>query len=361
MKKTCPWLLAGMVVAGTWFAAPLAQAGPTLKMDETKWVSVGAGLRASFSAVEDAAPGGDTYSKEWEVENIRLYLNGQIHKNIKLEFNTERDTDSGVRILDVVAKFEFTDLFNVWIGRFLPPSDRSNLDGPFYLNTFDFPFVQAYPAIFAGRDDGAAVWGQVNGGTFKYQIGLFQGRDGGPNTSDNPLIAGRLTVNFWDPEPGYYNSSTYYGAKEVLAVGLVGMYQKDGAGTAQAPGNFTGWSIDLLMEKKLAGGGVVSLEGAYYSYDLDDRADASLTQGESYFVLASYLFPGKVALGQLQPQVRYQRFDRDVGGTRKRTELGLNYIIDGHNARVSFILFTEDPGAGLDDANGLKLGVQLQI
>lgn len=341
-----------------------AQAGAVIEIDDTRWLSIGAGLRTSFSAVEDAAPNGDDYSKDFEVENMRLYLGAQVHENIKLTFNTERDAgnDDGARVLDAIAQFEFSDTFNVWIGRLLPPSDRSNLNGPFYLNTWDFPFVQAYPAEFAGRDDGVAVWGQTGGGKFKYQAGLFEGREGGPNDSDSLLFAGRLTYNFWDPEPGYYNSSTYYGDKDVLAVGVVLMTQADGAGTsAEDQGDFTGFSVDFLFEKKLSGGGVPTFEAAFYDYDLDDVADPVLTEGSSFFVLGSYLFPGKVGVGQLQPHARYQNFDRDQGGERERIELGLSYVMNGHNARLTGILANEDPGDDGDSFNLFKVGVQLQI
>ena len=168
-----------------------AYAGGTIKIDDTKWVSVGAGLRTSFNSVENGAPNADDRSKDFRVDSMRLYVNGQVHKNIKLEFNTDRSEDSAgdenIRVLDALVKFEFSDMLNIWMGRMLPPSDRSNLDGPYYLNTWNFPLAQAYPSIFAGRDDGAAVWGQVNGGQFKYQLGAFEGTQGGSNVEDNLL------------------------------------------------------------------------------------------------------------------------------------------------------------------------------
>ncbi len=107
-------------------------AAATFKIDETKWVSLGGGLRTTFRAEENAAGNGDDYSKDFDLESIRLYLNGQIHEYVKFEFNTEKDGED-IRVLDGIAKFEFQELFNVWGGRMLPPSDRANLDGPYYL------------------------------------------------------------------------------------------------------------------------------------------------------------------------------------------------------------------------------------
>lgn len=351
------------------WAASTALAAGTIKIDDTKWISVGAGLRTSFNLVEDDAPSGNDWSKDFKLDNIRLYVNGQIHKNIKFEFNTERQddlvsNDDDIRVLDALAKFEFSDLVNVWAGRMLPPSDRSNLDGPFYLNTWNFPLAQAYPSIFAGRDDGAAFWGQVNGGQFKYQIGAFEGTDGVPNTEDNLLYAGRLTYNFWDPEPGYYNSSTYYGAKDILAFGLVFQAQDDAAINSVKGGteDFKGWSIDGLMEKKLSNSGVVSVEATYYDYE-GNSVLAGL-DGTGYFLLGAYLFPQKIGIGQFQPVARFQNLDIDDGAETDNWEFGVNYIIDGHNAKLSLMYSNTDidPAVGSsNDFNALQLGLQLQI
>lgn len=339
-------------------------AGPTLKIDETKWISIGGGLRSSFISEDRAAPNGSDRSLDFAVDSVRLYLNGQVHKDIKLTFNTEKDSanNSAARVLDAIVRIEPSDVFNVWLGRFLPPSDRSNLSGPYYIATWDFPIVQNYPALFAGRDDGAAAWGQTGGGMFKYQAGAFQGRNGvgTSNRGDDLLYSGRLTLNLWDPEPGYYNSSTYYGEKQILAFGLAAMTQKNGAGTAGAPGDFSGWNLDALMEKNL-GAGTLSLEGAYYSYDKNKVIDAALFQGNGYMARAGYLFNTKVGIGKLMPQVRFQSLDLD-GATEKRNryDLELHYVIDGHNARVTAV-YTDDNMGAARDTNIFKIGVQLQI
>ena len=153
MKQRCMALL-GAAVATLCLLGGLPEVeAATIKINDTKSFSVGAGFRSSFRSVEDAAPSGADRSMDFAVDSMRLYTGGQIHKNIKLTFNTEQDSGNGnaARVLDAIAQLEFSDEFNIWAGRFLPPSDRSNLDGPYYLTTYDFPFVQNYPALFAGR------------------------------------------------------------------------------------------------------------------------------------------------------------------------------------------------------------------
>ena len=355
----------------------LAIAGAKIKVDDTRWFSIGLGFRSSFVVTEDGAPNGTDPSSGVSFTNIRLYTAAKVHENVTLEFNTELgndtsalDTDQNIRVLDAVAKFSFKG-FDLWAGRFLPPSDRSNLDGPFYLNNYDFPIVQAYPAIFAGRDNGVAIMKEYAGGKFKWSYGLFEGRTNSTNANTNPdpadnlLHAARVTYNFWDPEPGYYTTSSYYGAKDVLAVAFVIQHEPSGAGTATTRGDFTGWNVDVLMEKKLQNGGVVNLEGAYYDYDLDDRVDADLTQGEGYLLLGSYLIPKQIGWGKVQPYVRYQHFARDTrsgdGGNLTRTEGGFNYIIDGQNAKISVLYFSDRNGSNADPKNTFRIGLQFQL
>ena len=45
---------------------------------------------------------------------------------------------------------------------------------------------------------------------------------GPSNQAHNPLFAGRVVYNFWDPEPdpAYYEASTYYGKVDVLSIGV---------------------------------------------------------------------------------------------------------------------------------------------
>lgn len=360
-------------------------AGGTVKIDDTRWVNIGMGIKTSFNFIEDGSLDRTHYGKDFLVENFRFYFNGQLHEKIKFTFNADRDTPASgnetIRILDSIVKFEFSDPVNFWIGRFHLPSDRSNLSGPFFINSWDSPFVSRYTNVYAGRDSGAVVWGQFGGGKFKYQVGAFEGIGetavsatvAGPNQSDNLLYAGRVVLNFWDPEPGYYNRSTYYGQKNILAVGLAGMTQSDavgGIGPGSESGDLTAWNVDFLLERNLGEMGVPTFEAAYYDYDGEGRDVRTLAgdsrEGTGYFLLGSYLLPGKMGPGAvqggLQPLVRYQSFKNEgaVTGKHNRLDFALSYIIDGHNARITALFGLDDPAAS-DRVKLFKLGFQIQI
>ena len=356
-----------------------AVAGAKIKIDDTRWFSVGLGFRSSIAVTEDGADNGTSSATNFGFDNIRLYTAAKVHENITVEFNTEHqgsnstaslDSDQSIRVLDAVAKFSVAG-FDFWTGRFLPPSDRSNLNGPFYLNAYQFPIAQAYPALENGRDNGVAIMKEYNGGQFKWSYGLFEGRtvstnsDTNPDQEDNFLHAARATINFWDPEPGYYTTSSYYGAKDVLALAFVYQHEDDGAGsnTAALRADFDAWSIDGLMEKKIQNGAVVNLEGAFYNYDSDDKVDSTITQGQSYLLLGSYLMPNSIGWGKFQPYVRQQHFVREAGadGGRWRTEGGVNYIIDGQNAKINATYYVDKNGTGANELGTFLMGFQFQL
>lgn len=342
--KSAAAALAVLIVAAAARAEETFTLGP-------KALSYGVGLRVG-GGYTDSSP---ATGLGLPTLDVRPYISGQIAPWLKFEGNLDLGGDARIRVLDAVAKFEPTDLFNVWMGRFLPPSDRANLSGPYFQNAWNYPTtVNGFPSIYAGRDDGAAVWGQVNKGQFKYQAGVF--------TVDPTAVLGqaiyalRLVYNFLDPEPGYYNSSTYYGSKNIFALGGTVQYKKTGATTAAPEKELLGFDLDLLFETKVAAD-VLSLEGAYYDFNGGSGADK---QGRSFFALASWLFAAKTGPGRLQPMVRYQHAIPAAGGDATRTiDGGLNYILDGHNARMALVLQNTSP-PGLSSTTTVQLGVQIQ-
>ena len=147
-----------------------------------------------------------------------------------------------------------------------------------------------------------------------------------------------------------------------------------------APGDLKIWSADFLFEKKF-GIGVPTFEAAYYKYDLGGAVDCGSGEpgstacpagdniggqvdGKSYLVGAAFLFPQRVGMGQFQPFVRYQKFERTLSATdNKAFDLGVNYIIKGPNAKVSFVYSKfEDSrlAAPQNDVKQFMVGVQLQ-
>ncbi len=146
-----------------------------------------------------------------------------------------------MNVLDAVARIELNPKFNIWAGRFLPPSDRANLAGPYYNNhwgVYQDGIQNGHPFIFQGRDNGVVYWGDF-AKKIKVSVGAFDGQ----TATGRPEVIGaaRVQIDFWDAEEGYYLNSTYYGAKNLLAI----------AGATQVQSGNTATTVDFLMERKL--------------------------------------------------------------------------------------------------------------
>ncbi len=388
-----------LFAGGLLLGANEVQAGGKIAIDDTKWISLGAGGRTSFAAKEDGAPNSDDWSKDFNIDNTRVYISGQVHKYLKFEVNTDcifcgNSSLEDFALLDAIAKIELTPYFNIWAGRLLVPAERREMNGPFYSNTYDpykTPFESSdFSVQFGnggagvyGRDQGANIWGAVGpDGAFQYAFGIFQGIQSGPNQGDNPLLATRLAYNFLSVEknPGYYTSGTYYGTGgDILTLGGALQYQKNGSGSQQHNADLTNLSLDLLFEMPFTGAGVLTLDGEYKHF-VANYSSAAFTDvdpnkfpmfdGDSFSVVGLYMFPQTVGIGKFQPYARYTGVYPDDSTNRDEVEGGLNYIIDGHNARISLFYQYGDiatrglnyaPHAPGDNISAIKLGIQLQI
>ena len=201
------------------------------------------------------AKDGSDSSSDFALNSARLYISGKATDNIGFMFNTEYNSDDEtIRVIDAAAQFSFSGgKHNIWAGRFLPPSDRANLYGPYYASNwgvYQDGVQDGYPFETEGRDDGVMYWGQYD--KVKFSIGAFDVTSLTTGDSD-VLLASRVQVDFWDKEDGYYLNGTYYGEKDLLAIGLA-------AQTADAGDAYT---FDFLLEKKLGNSGVITVESEY--------------------------------------------------------------------------------------------------
>ncbi|MGH3642629.1 MAG: hypothetical protein ACRDUX_26800 [Mycobacterium sp.] len=385
------------------FSQSEVHAGGKISIDDNKWISLGVGVRSSYTATQDAAPSSNDWSSDFNLDNARIYINGQIHEYIKFEVNTEcafcgNSSLQDFIILDAIAKFEFAPYINVWGGRLLVPAERQELNGPFYSTTYEAYKTPFFPADFsthygvggAGvyeRDNGFNLWGAAGPeGAFQYVAGVFtglqSGNDTGPNQADNPLFGARVAYNFLNVEknPGYYTSGSYFGsAGDILTLGLAMQYQEDGAGSFEHPGNFFGLVTDLLFEKPVEDVGVFTINGEYKYFDssysrqafTDGDPNAFLMfSGNSFSLTGLYLIPKEIGIGKFQPYVRYSGTYPQDSADRDEFELGTNYVIDGFNARLSLFYQYGDlatlglnyaPTASGGNVSSVGIAVQLQI
>lgn len=379
-------LLSAVLVASG-IAASSANAAGTISFGEDKSISVGFGMISSYSSVEDRAANGKDRSNDFTLDSARVYISGSLNKYIKGMLNTEKSGgNDSFQVIDANVQFEFTPNVAIWAGRFLSPSDRANMAGPYYSMGGNYwsniASRYGWNGGIIGRDEGVAVVGNALDSKLSYSFGVFEGdnifkfsnvgaRSETAGDKDKLMYAGRLQYDFWDAEPGYYGTGNYFGAKDILAIGIAGRSKKDGVVSAQPGlvGDYSSYSVDFLLEKKNVGPGTASFEAAYYDYDTDDVFLGE--QGHAYSTGAAYLFNQKVGWGQFMPFVRYQKFAADgatnaasvntTGGVdTKKVELGMNYVMQPYNALIT-AAYGQTKVTGNSTVDSLNVALQLQF
>jgi hypothetical protein len=362
---------------------PTVTAAPTPPPPDFKKINVGVAMRVggAFHSATDSASLSDTSLDEIYVEPR---FSGDIAPMFAWQANFQGAIPTGgmpgsngsgvggvsASILDLIAKFEPAAAFHLWAGRMLVPSDRSNFSGPWFMSPWKYPGL--YPSALVGangpvgpkegpqgRNNGATVWGEFLGAKLKYYAGVFDLND----AAVSPLFTGRVNICLLGSESGFYHSSTYYGAQDIVAVGLGVQYQKNGEtdATGVPIGNLSNQMADVLAEKNFGAGGVGTLEGQYYHFD----ANNVFGRKHAFYVLASWLTPQKIGVGKLQPLLRLQMATGQpapAGMTNpdwKMYEGYLTYVIDDYFLRVAAGFSHGDVGT-TPNSNAVYLGVQMQ-
>jgi hypothetical protein len=286
-------------------------------------------------------------------------------------------------IEDLIAQFKAVPEFQIWAGRLLVPSDRTNFSGPFFSSPWNYQgFYLKNAAPIGpieganGRNQGITVWGNAFDDKFKYYGGVYGIDQGGPNSTSagcssaldqcpNPFYSARVSYTFQGSEPGYFGSSTYYGEKSVTTLGAGFQYQKGGAVTATgAPKAVEIGMADFLTEQAVPGAGTFTFEGQFYAfpsgYNFGDGAGI-FSPREAFYGLVSYLTPENVGIGKIQPLLRWQQ---TVNPAWTIVDAALAYVMKAYDARLVLTYehidtgSTGGPGGGI--SNSLQFGVQLQ-
>lgn len=290
----------------------------------------------------------------------------------------------GVGVMDLIAQYQPAKEFNIWAGRLLVPSDRSNFTGPFFMSPWNYPgFYVAGPPIGPmdranGRDQGVTVWGNAADDKLKYYVGAY-GLDRTWTNSGSEYYSGRISYSLQGSEPGYFGSSTYYGQKSVVTIGIGGQYQKARGGssidtTTGAPKETEMFMADALVEEATSGG-TFTFEGQFYKYNdgysfapgyvadvsplLARQLNVVAAPQESLYALLSYLTPD-FGGGQIQPMVRLQQAI-DPGWLI--FDGALAYVIKDYSARIVATYQHVDRGISGGPSpvqNSIQLGIQLQ-
>lgn len=356
--------------------AQTAMSGIKFEHSDDVWLSIGGGARMQL----DSRKSDFDNNSDVSFDSIRVYIAASLHKYLKFSINTDKQNHDSTDLIDAMVRFEVNSYFNLWLGRLVVPGNRIGMSGPFYgMNWIQYrqplyPTELGGAAGSLGRGEGGVFWGTID--KFHYALGIVDGLKGFSNQSNNKLYAARLTYNFLNVESnfGYYTSSTYFGEQgNLFTVALTLQNQDGGSGSAIEQGDYFGYSIDLLSETVLPDKGVITVEAEYKNFDADfspaSTPAAGITDcfcvfdGDSVFATVSYLYPKHIGFGKFQPYFRYEENNPTAAASSDSFEVGTNYIISGHKAKLNLSYVSGDTNASGyagRDVDSVTFGIQVQ-
>jgi hypothetical protein len=391
------------------FGINKALAGAKIKISDDADIDLGFRLQTYFFHTDENIDGNPGFETEnsFTIKRARFRLGANVTKWVSLFLQTElggSETNS-VKMIDAFIRLKPHEKRNIIAGQNVAPASRGNLTSSGGMLTIERPGIinkvltwgtrankqfsngtlegtSAGLGSTAGstnRDLGVTLFGHTsipeNNSHIKYYLGVYDGSDKQFLTGeDSERIAGRIQLNFIEPESGYFNIGTYLGKKKTIGIGASFDYQEnvtistDEISTVTGNVDYSFYTFDIFLELPL-GDGAITVEGAYKKLDLDsatglpqktsggnvdftgnpdDFVDARQVQGDGYYFQLGYY------KGKWQPWFGYETWDSDAGniGSFDQYRLGLSYFLKDHNAnfKIGYEKIDADyPLSGSDD------------
>ncbi len=342
------FLLVGALFPATGFAG-----GYTLQLDGDTFATLAVRLQAAAvmdekqagAANGDATKGGTHYDAF--ARRVQLLASGQVTPVLSFMFMMEQSyygknysPGTGLQTADAWVQWNMADSFHLLAGAFLPPFSRNQLTPTAYFIGVDRPIVDTLmlesPGMYEKRDRGLCLWGNLGG--LQYRIAATKGGMSQTTGEEALRTTWRIHYAMLDPEPSYYYKESYLGSSRVFTIGYaVDKQDKVSLDPTGNPAPYSAWTADVLMEGGDAGS-LLTLLYEYHSYRWGNNArtgtGGQYLQGDGWTLTAAYL-GGNAS----QPYLRYTAWNAQngtAGAKQKRTALGVNYLLKGHDAKITF-------------------------
>jgi hypothetical protein len=351
--------------------APETPPPPTqLKLEIPNGNSIRFGIlwQAQYEARGNSA--NDEYSQNLFLRRFALLIGGTVLKDFEYFFDSDFADlfkASGDQSIKNGPAFQTKDAFATYraiddqlkidAGLLLPAGSHNLLQGggtiygwDFFLNTFRHSTVFGSTANPYGRDVGVQLRGLVADGLLEYRAGIFQGRRIPPDSDTPPSpgarnffrVAGRVQLNFLDPETGFFYGGTYLGTKKIFSVGASGDFQYDDEGSYRALAG------DVFADVPVGDGGVTAQVNVVHR---DGGNVVDLPKQTFVGAEAGYRFNAV----KLSPIVRFEKRWGDApAGDETDFGGGLAWWAYGHNSNLKAFytrLVPEEPAEAFNQFN----------
>lgn len=261
----------------------------------------------------------------FKIRRAKLAVFGNAYEHVK--FKLEANFAGTPALDDAFIEDDHLPYLVGKVGQFKVPFSLEELTSDTEILSIERS--EAVKQIAPERDQGISFSGDIPGGLLSYSIGAFNGskakaattysigsnNDAGKNATKNDndqlLYSGRLVA-----KPAGW-----------IKVGVNGLTSTDGSGSSEE--DRTSYGIDLQIKNLKRG---CSLQGEYLNQRLEKTGTDVTSEG--FYVQAGHFIVPK----HLEVALKYEEYDSDTDVTNRDdirwTTVGLNFYIDGHDAKL---------------------------
>jgi len=379
-------------------AAEVASAEAIIKINDKAHLDLGIRIQPYYINKDFDVDGDGEWDTitDYKTRRARLRLKAVIGEYVTAFIQSEVSGSPGTalgepaRIIDAYVALKAHDWFRFYTGLNMAPVFRQNLTSSGAMLAAERPsmtyknlswgnraFVNFATSTLPGADSGIRVPAQVRDtgvtlfgsgklgeskASLKYYLGAYDGVQ--TSGEHNDRYTGRVQLNFFDREAGYYNLATYLGKKKTIGIGAAFDTQKSIAATTGGETvDYMVFTADAFCEWPLENGMSLTLEGGWSQLDLDDAQDVVIAvtstgstdwrtvQGSGFYVQGGLLVKDK-----WQPWAEFEQWASDGvedAGSFTIYRVGVSYFIEGQNANLKLgfeNLSTEVPIVGEEDS-----------
>ncbi len=354
--KTIRILSIAVLISTLGFASePNAEEKPSIKLRLL--------LQPWMQLVENGAPNGDAWGAEAYLRRARILLSGKVNDRISFFVETdmpnwgkEGDWTQAFFIQDAYVDFNlvrdssFIDSLDLAFGMILLPFSHHNRQSAASLNTLDYHSVLIrFPtgSHKVWRDSGFELRGLFLNKRLDVRAGIFNGVRGKKSCSsplnprDLPRFTGRMQVNLFDPEEGFFYGGNHLGAAKIVSLGIGFDAQKKalyaGSFSAEAAVDYSAVTTDLIIDFPLNRDMSAIFQGNYFHYnrgtDLQYSGSEVSMTGDAYGLEAGFRFKS------WGPVISYEKFSPEYASARARAyaenlRVGMNTWLQGHSVNI---------------------------
>jgi hypothetical protein len=329
---------------------PLTAGWQLTTEDGSSKLKLGLLVQARAEAL-DTSDGADT-SQNLFLRRFRLLAGGSLGERWSFFIETDspnlgRGEVDGTKnasdlfVQDLVVTYRASDALFLDAGQLLIENSYNSNQSAASLMTTDYgpyTFVDNGPLDErVGRDYGVRLRGYLAGDHLEVRAGLYQGQRGDDSTH-SLRFTGRVMVNVFEAQKGYFYQGTSLGKKKILSFGVSYDTQE----------GYDALGADAYLDLPLGGGDGLTLQADWVRFDGGDFLPAFPRQ-ETLLLEAGYY----VARARLQPFVQYseRNFDPLSLADQEKAQAGLAFYFDGHgrNLKLSWGRYSVDGGPDRDE------------